>query len=141
MKYWLHLTIAAGLTLATSFFILKEKIAFDATTIAVIGFGALLPDADERKTKAFKLLLLLSFVVSAFISFKIIQNTAIAIIVGAIASLTLFLLKPRHRGITHSLPAALAYAAIILFSTKSTGLALLALASYSSHLIADGMIN
>ncbi|MEW5954995.1 MAG: metal-dependent hydrolase [Candidatus Micrarchaeota archaeon] len=115
--------------------------------IAVAGLGALLPDLDHRKTKVFRFALALVFVGAAVLAWPLaplltpssnaVLNAGVAVAAGACAAMVLFVLKPRHRGPTHSLAAAIAFAAIVLAATLNRGLGIAAFAAYASHLLLD----
>lgn len=103
---------------------------------AVIVLGALLPDIDHRKTRIFRAALFVVFVAVAFLLnnyFGLVYGIA----GGAVAALAFYLLKPRHRGITHKWPAALAFFALVFAATLDRGIALCGLAAYASHLAVD----
>jgi len=115
--------------------------------VAVAGVGALLPDVDHRQTKIFRFTLALLFVAGVMLAWPIAPslthstdlflNAGIAVAVGAVAAAAFFVLKPRHRGPTHSLAAAIAFAAIVLALTLDRGLGIAAFAAYASHLALD----
>jgi len=120
-------------------------IEFSLPTVAIASLGALAPDIDHRKSKLFKAVVVV-FGCVAVIGFQIARPhyglaESITIAFGAgLASVALaFLLKPRHRGFTHSL------AALTLF-TLGAGMvmgwesALLGGSAYASHLLSDGVI-
>jgi len=115
--------------------------------IAVAGLGALLPDIDHRQTKIFRFTLALLFVAGAVLAWPLAPtlthssdlcyNAAVAAVAGAFAAGAFFVLKPRHRGPTHSWAAAIAFAAIVLAATLNRGLAAAAFTAYASHLLLD----
>ena len=115
--------------------------------VAVAGLGALLPDIDHRQTKIFRFALALLFVGGTALAWPLaptlthssdlFYNTAVAAAAGAFAAGAFFVLKPRHRGPTHSWAAAAAFTAIVLAATLDRGLATAAFTAYASHLALD----
>jgi len=66
------------------------------------------------------------------------QSRILGAIIAAIAViLFVLLLKPRHRGVTHSLLALLVFSAVVFALTRSQPLAIYGGAAFLSHLIAD----
>ncbi|OIO24024.1 hypothetical protein AUJ65_02300 [Candidatus Micrarchaeota archaeon CG1_02_51_15] len=105
--------------------------------IAIACLGALLPDVDHYKTKQFKFVAAVVFATIAILCWQLTANALLSLTVGATAVIVLLALKPRHRGITHSWPAAIVFAVIVYAATLDKGLALAGLAAYASHLVLD----
>lgn len=121
-------------------------IEFSLSAVAIASLGALAPDVDHRKTKLFKAVLLAVFGCVAAIAFQItmrdynaVESTVIALGAGITAVALAFLLKPRHRGFTHSL-AALALFTLAAYLAMGWESALLGGSAYASHLLADNVI-
>ncbi len=165
-KLAVHLMIASLLFIALA-------IAFPGTftpniqTLAIMLFAAAFPDIDHHNTKIFKTTLAAAAFAFAAFAFLTLQNTlpfpqlAIASLAAAVlAVITVRTLKPRHRGITHSIAAAFFFGAVAFFATGGTlplplspeqqakgiqGLlsnpqmqtALATTAAYASHLVMD----
>lgn len=110
--------------------------------LAAAVLGAWLPDVDHQKTRIFHFALsavfalAFSFVfltVSLPFSAKVFAATAI----GLASALLLWLLKPRHRGITHHPFAAIVFG-ILVFAVSQNGFAALnGFVAYGAHLAAD----
>lgn len=111
--------------------------AWSAPLFAAIVLGALLPDIDHRKTKIFRVALLVLFIGVAFLVQKVVGSWLWALVGGGIVAAGFFLLKPRHRGITHKWPAVIAYCALLFALTLDKGLALSGAVAYASHLLLD----
>ena len=121
-------------------------IEFSVPAVAIAALGALAPDVDHRKTKLFKAVLLAIFGCVAAIAFQIarqhynaVESTAMALGAGLASVALAFLLKPRHRGFTHSL-AALALFALGAYLAMGWEGALLGGSAYASHLLSDNVI-
>jgi membrane-bound metal-dependent hydrolase YbcI (DUF457 family) len=113
-------------------------VALDLTLACVLALGATLPDIDHPQTRIFKYALAVVLVATAWLTLPALGGNYLAAFgAGAIAVLAAFLLKPRHRGVTHSYKAALVYALACGLLTHSAGLALTGLVAYASHLVAD----
>jgi len=119
---------------------------FTLPAAAVVAIGALLPDADHHKTKMFQIVSLAIGIGAFFVSKPLMQerfgefNGGIASLCIGLAGMVLFrFLKPKHRGITHTLFAAALYAAAV-FLLSAPQLALAGFVAYASHLVADGHV-
>ncbi len=119
----------------------------------VILIGTLLPDADTPKSQIGRVLEIsvafgaLAFGFTTFFrGLETLQQDAVYAIITAVAIFVLFILvRPRHRGVTHSFKMALAYGvAVFVWAFLSMGLntgmyfGVLALGSVVSHLVLDG---
>ena len=136
--------LAGVLAGAVALVLLGEPFTLPAA--AVIAMGALLPDADHHKTRMFQAVSLVIGIGAFFLSKPVMQqrfgefNGGIASLCIGLAGTALFrLLKPKHRGITHTVFAAALYAAITCF-LSTPQLALAGFAAYASHLVADGHV-
>ncbi|NYZ75415.1 metal-dependent hydrolase [Candidatus Micrarchaeota archaeon] len=143
--------LIAGFAVAIAISLLLAPVGWGAPLsvdlVVVAGLGALLPDLDHRQTKIFRFTLALLFVAGVMLAWPIAPslthstdlflNAGIAVAVGAVAAVAFFVLKPRHRGPTHSLAAAIAFAAIVLALTLNWGLGIAAFVAYASHLALD----
>lgn len=126
----------------------------DAFTLALLGcFGAmsaLLPDLDHDASKGRKILDAVFMLLACFIAYfggcgggiclpGIAAAATMAIVFLALlgAYFLLFrLFKPRHRGITHTLVACLAFG-ILLIVSAGRDFAIAGMLGYLSHLAAD----
>lgn len=110
----------------------------------ISGASALLPDLDMRKSKASKLLYAAVFgviaVAALFLSYsqgKDLEGFALYAAVLFLAVLGLdFLLRPRHRGIMHSLSFMFALCLLLLLIFGEFFASAVAV-GYFSHLLAD----
>jgi hypothetical protein len=129
-----------------------ERLAsFAAASFFVCFLGSLLPDTDTPKSNIggvlqFTVFLAgLSFGIMRFFSMSDAVTGTINAVITAIAVLFIFLLlRPKHRGATHTIKASVAYALIVfLFFFLGAGLSeasffsVIAFASYFSHLALD----
>ena len=143
MDWKAHLFIGVFAGLAIGFFCFgmgTQAILFSA----VSGAGALLPDIDLRKSKISQIAYAVAAVLIAAFSF-LLSDGDIARMLTYAAAMALgllaldFLVRPRHRGITHSLLFALALAAAAYFLFGLVAASAL-LTGYLSHLLADGVL-
>lgn len=121
-------------------------IEFSLPAVAIASLGALAPDLDHRKTKLFKALLAVVFGCVAAVAFQLArqgyglaESITLALGAGLTSAALVFLLKPRHRGFTHSLAALCLFTAGAYMAMGLEG-ALLGGSAYASHLLADGVI-
>ena len=124
------------------FSVLQTPFSPQAASIALI--GGILPDVDHAKSKAFKLFLALFFglvfsLVFYFLKEGALTKTAYSALAALLACAIVFALKPRHRGITHSLLAASVFA-LAIYSYAGLLLGLSAFLAYASHLASDGVV-
>ena len=142
MNWWQHVLVALAVSL-----IVAVYFAMPATPLllAVIIVGALAPDVDHHKAKAFKALTALLLAGGFYFAFEYLKTRiefayalgASALIAGGIAAIA-FVVKPRHRGITHSLLAVGLFIGLLFFLTNKHDTALIGGVAYLSHLVADG---
>ena len=113
-----------------------------APAFAASVLGALLPDVDHEKTRIFHFALAAVFSLvfaSAYVTLnapqeqKILASTA----AGLTCAGALFLLKPRHRGITHHPLAAAVFGGAVFLFSRNGAAALDGALAYLSHLAAD----
>ncbi len=139
LNYAEHLAIGVG-------FGSVILLAFNSLTINSFIFVALcsiLPDIDHPKSKISQLLYFLVFVLSFLFIQPIMQKYAgllISVVVTLLFSMTIMALwlavKPRHRGLTHSLFFAIIFMlAAVYFEGFIVGVS--GFAAYVSHLIVD----
>ena len=152
MNYPEHLFI--GIVVAIPLLVYFNTL--NLTALAVAAFGALAPDIDHNKSKIFAIvslalliavsLLSYPFFSSRFTAFAFFNSkinvfaVALSLLLGGAAVYIFRIAKPRHRGITHTFLAASVFAALIYLLTSQVGISIIALATYSSHLFADGVI-
>lgn len=137
-----HVIASLALALLLSYFL---QIPLSPVLFAIAILAGIAADVDYAESKAFKLFCAITFasvLVLARQFFSLQQqfaNYAIPLaILSAFAAIgSVFLFKPKHRGITHSLFAALAFAAIIFALLNDWKLASIAFACYSTHLLLD----
>ena len=141
MNWWQHALVALAVGLIAAFYF-----AVPATPLllAVIVVGGLAPDVDHHKAKAFKALTALLLAGGFYFAFGYLKTRlefvyalgASVLIAGGIAAIA-FVVKPRHRGITHSLLAVGVFTALVFILTNKQEIALLGGLAYFSHLAAD----
>jgi len=139
MNYIEHLTIGVLI----GFLTLYAFNSINLNSIIFVSLCSILPDIDHPKSKTSQLLYFLIFTLSFLFIQPIIQkysNLIISIIITLLFSITTIILwlavKPKHRGVTHSLPFALLFMLIaVYFEGLAVGFA--GFASYASHIIID----
>jgi membrane-bound metal-dependent hydrolase YbcI (DUF457 family) len=132
-------------------FMLGTHGLIELAAVAAMGaFAALVPDLDHQVSRGRQVLDACAIAAAFLIVYMSGCGTSICIptlsAMKSMAVLSLALLgayfvfftlfKPAHRGITHSLAACAAFAALAYFMFGTT-LALAGLAGYASHLAAD----
>lgn len=144
MDWKAHLFFGILAGAAVAYLLFSQDAGKIATFALLSGGAALLPDLDLRKSKASKILYFALFVGIAAAALLLGGRKIEQVLLAALAlSLAVFaldlLLRPRHRGIMHSL---VFLAAISLAAYFSFGLffAAAVFTGYFSHLLADGCI-
>jgi membrane-bound metal-dependent hydrolase YbcI (DUF457 family) len=120
--------------------------------------GALLPDVDNRTSKPHRFFMALVAALAAAIAYSYrdalpdgfnagIGAVAIAALAGLLAYGIIRKKMPRHRGIIHSLPAGLVYAALaglagtaFIAPSDAAFVGAFALAGYATHLAMDKVV-
>jgi len=116
---------------------------FDMLPLFIIGaLSAILPDIDHQKSKANYLLnFLVLLPMSLYLSISTFKDIWFASLIGlalfAVCIVFINIIRPRHRGITHSLFAVAVFSLIIYLATRNETTALVCCAGYVSHLLAD----
>lgn len=136
MDWKAHLLFAAILSILTFFFLFHVTDAFFLfQLIAVSSLSALIPDLDHEMSMGRKLADMAAIALAGVFAYLANSLLLFFAILGAYF-LLFWLLKPSHRGITHSLIACIAFTVIVFFLSNFT-LALAAFIGYFSHLLAD----
>ncbi len=135
LSFWLHFPAAP--TLSPSFLLLA----------AACALSALVPDLDHEKSKGssilFQVLCLAAVVLAASVALTSISPGALInfVLYSLVQLLVLFLLvkvlRPKHRGITHSLLALALFSATVFLISRSFALSAACGLGYLSHLLAD----
>ncbi len=142
MDWKAHIFFGALLGGAGAYLFLGDGLLFVASFAFVSGISALIPDIDERKSKASQILLL-ALLAAAIVAAQTLSQGWDAAVFFVRASLLfvtgvllLELLRPRHRGITHTLLflAAISIASLILLGLP---LAAAVFIGCGSHLAVD----
>ncbi|MCX6772131.1 MAG: metal-dependent hydrolase [Candidatus Micrarchaeota archaeon] len=143
MKWRAHLFIGVAAS-AFAAYLLRLGLPDAAIFCAVSAASSLLPDLDIRSSKAsqaaYAVALLALLAAAYFLSFARgggWQEFALSFIaISCVLAALDLLIRPRHRGMMHSLPFALAAAAacFAVFGALASGAFLL---GYCSHLAAD----
>ncbi len=147
--------LAAGATLFCALALaMPQKFPPAIQTLAAMLLASAFPDIDHPKTKIFRATLAASAAAAAIFAYATLQNSlpqatlAIAsLAAGILAVIAIRLLKPRHRGITHSLLAAAAFGGLCFIATSATAAqtapaqtGIAATAAYTLHLLLDGEV-
>jgi inner membrane protein len=141
MDWKAHIAIGAILCLAMAVFALHiSDILLLLQLAAFAGLSALVPDLDHAMSKG-KQILDIAVIIGAGILFISnmgnLQHAILLSLAVAGAYFVLFtFLKPRHRGITHSVIFSIIYGAMIYF-IMGVNLAIAGFLGYFSHLLAD----
>ncbi len=120
---------------------------FSIMLVAVFGaLSGLVPDLDHESSKGKKLLDIIFIPFALVVAYISVCGRSLCLPDGSMAvtflafiglySLFFFFLKPRHRGITHTLVAALLFA-LALYFLVDLNFVLAGFAGYLSHLAAD----
>lgn len=120
------------------------------------GFSGLLPDIDHKQSRITRVVVVFGVLIIAYISYASIgapkdnllvwfAELTVKIIVYSLAFIGLMtVIRPRHRGITHTFLFAAVYAIIIYMliypSAYSFIIAITGFVGYTSHLLADRCI-
>ncbi|MFH0973740.1 MAG: metal-dependent hydrolase [Candidatus Micrarchaeota archaeon] len=154
MRFWQHLAIALAAAFAATAFLYPDATAAPLANLrllaqiaAVTILGAALPDVDLPKTKQFKLVAafvaLAAFALARdFFAQRFAQATPLEATVAGVAVAfavlgVIYVAKPRHRGVTHSLVALALFALAIFAFTQSVALAGFGALAFATHLAAD----
>ena len=118
-----------------------------AQIAAVTALGAALPDVDLPKTRQFKLVAAFvavaafafgrAFLAQRFPQIGAFEAAAYAFVAALAALGAIYVVKPRHRGFTHSFAALALFAIAIFVLTQSVLLAGFAGLAFATHLAAD----
>ncbi|MBN3036850.1 MAG: metal-dependent hydrolase [Candidatus Diapherotrites archaeon] len=120
-----------------------------AVSFLVAFVGSLLADADTPKSRIghwFEVVIGLGSFAFAFIHYSALTVQAVvnSLIVGAALFAAFLLLRPKHRGATHTIRASVVYGLLVFVwaftSGKTPLLGVLALLSYASHLVLDSQL-
>ncbi|MBI2079915.1 metal-dependent hydrolase [Candidatus Micrarchaeota archaeon] len=136
MDWKSHATIGILLTLITFIYFFQVTNIIQLLPLVLFaGFSALLPDLDHKMSKGKEILDGVIIIFAIIIAFV---NNSIILFFALIGLYFLFftILKPKHRGVTHSILFTLVYAALIYFLI-SLNFAIAGFIGYLSHLIAD----
>jgi membrane-bound metal-dependent hydrolase YbcI (DUF457 family) len=107
---------------------------------AVVALGALAPDVDHYKSKLFRLILAGAAFATGALMYSRTASLVQGVGAGVLVGILVLVLKPRHRGFTHSLACLALFSVVLAGGTGSLPLALLGGAAYASHLAVDGTV-
>jgi len=143
-RFWTHVAAGAAAFLCVNYCLYGAALgANSAVLLAAALLGAMIPDTDERHTRQFKLVV----IVVAAIVFVYAYNATGANAPGSVAwgllaaiaaGFAVLILKPRHRGVMHSLPAAAAFC-VLVFLLRGPDAAAAGLLGFLSHLLLDAV--
>lgn len=132
-----HVIFGAVLALLLFYFVLGvQDFASLASLFFLAAISALIPDLDHELSTGRKLadsVALLFAMVFAFFTNSIVAFFALV----GLYFILYKLLKPKHRGITHTLFAVAVFTLLLYALTQNSNFALAGLIGYSSHLIGD----
>ncbi len=137
MNWLAHIVFAFAAAAAFNY---ATGTAWTPAIAAAVVAGALLPDVDHSKTKAFKFVLAAVSASAFAIAYYSWDSMALAFLAGTATALAVIALKPRHRGITHSIAAAIVFSLAIFAATGAPIAAANAFLAYASHLALDGTL-
>ncbi len=152
MNWKQHMFVAVVLSLPLLFILFNIKNPFVLATLAIFAaFSSLLPDLDHKMSKgtdlAGKAAVILSFAFiitntcpdgfNCFFDSNLLKSILInsLVLIGIFFIFSTFL-KPKHRGITHSLFASLVFS-VLIWLVLGFNFAIAGLIGYGSHLLAD----
>jgi len=143
-RFWTHVAAGVAAFLCANYYLYGAALgASSAVILAAALLGSIIPDADERHTRQFKLIV----IVVAAIIFVYVYNATGANATGSIAwgllaaiaaGLAVLILKPKHRGIMHSLFAAAVFCVLVFF-LRGPQAAAAGLLGFLSHLALDAV--
>jgi len=149
MDYLGHLLIGFLLCLTSIYFLYPEIVSTESEVILFLFIGmlsAIIPDLDHPKSKGTKIMNGTVFILLILFSYKLFFITfssdsfIIFLFFSAVFCLAWLglsnLIRPKHRGITHTLLAVCVYS-IILYFVFGILFLLAGAIGYFSHLIAD----
>lgn len=134
MNYLQHLAAAFLAAHAMNFFL---KIPWTPQLAAAVFLGAILADVDHSKTKIFKFLVAAAAASVFAIAYTANLGVLISTAAGIATAAAVFLLKPKHRSVTHSWVAVLAYVVLLFVLTRNIRVSLNGFAGYAAHLLLD----
>ncbi len=136
MNWKAHVVI--GMIISAIFFYflfgVKDEILL-AQLIGISGLAALVPDLDHEMSKGKKIL---DIIIIAFAALVALPSQSILLFLGIVGAYFLLykLLKPKHRGITHTVIACILFSVLIYFLAGiNAGVA--SFLGYFSHLLLD----
>jgi len=143
-RFWTHVAAGVAAFLCVNYYLYGTSLgANSAVLLAAALLGSIIPDTDERHTRQFKLVV----IVVAAIAFAYAYGAAGANGIGSLAwgmlaaiasGFAVLIIKPRHRGIMHSLFAAAAFC-IIVFFLRGAEAAAAGVLGFLSHLLLDAV--
>ena len=151
MNWRSHALIGAILVLLAIYFLMGVRDIVQLAYLSALGaLCALAPDLDHESSKGRKIADATAVILALWIAYDStcggriclpnILAMALTILIVLGAYFVLFtLLKPRHRGITHTLVACLVFA-ILIYLLAGPLAAICGAVGYFSHLLADGLI-
>jgi membrane-bound metal-dependent hydrolase YbcI (DUF457 family) len=140
-SFRIHAAAGAAVFLAANAFLYGQTLGSQSAALFAAAFlGAVFPDVDERHTRQFKLILIIASASAFAIGFQakqiFLEPFAAGLAAAIAVAILVFALKPRHRGIVHTLTAAAAFTAAI-YLLRGTECAAAGLLGYLSHLALD----
>ncbi|MDD5022921.1 MAG: metal-dependent hydrolase [Candidatus ainarchaeum sp.] len=134
-----HFLFAFILFLLIGYFILNIEIINLLLFAILAGFSSVLPDMDHELSKfrkiSDKLFPIITFVYLFWNSWDLLSSIILTLLFSGVYFLIFTFLKPKHRGITHSLFALITFSIIIYIFAKTFFYPFFI--GYLSHLLAD----
>lgn len=141
-RFWVHVAGGVAAFLCANYYLYGAALgASSATLLAAALLGSIIPDCDERHTRQFKLIVIVLAAIAFLFAYNATgANGAGSVAWGAfaaiIAAFAVLILKPKHRGVMHSLTAAVAFC-ILVFFLRGPEAAAAGLLGILSHLALD----
>ncbi len=134
MRAGTHLLVAL-LAVALAGFLFRW--AWTPALFAAALLGGIFPDVDHEKTKLFRFFLIALMATVFTMAFASRGDFLLSGMAALASAGALFLVKPRHRGITHAWPAPIVFSLLLFVITSQVPVASAGGLAYASHLAAD----
>lgn len=143
-RFWTHVAAGVAAFLCVNYYLHGAALgANSAVLLAAALLGAIIPDVDERHTRQFRLVVIVvAAIVFAYAynatGANAMESVASGLLAAIVAGFAVLILKPRHRGVMHSLFAAAAFCVTVFF-LRGTEAAAAGLMGILSHLALDAV--
>jgi len=143
-RFWTHVAAGVAAFLCVNYYLYGAALgANSAVLLAAALLGSIIPDADERHTRQFKLVVIVvAAIVFVYVynatGAKAIESVAWGLLAAITSGFVVLILKPKHRGVMHSLFAAAVFCVLVFF-LRGTEAAAAGLLGFLSHLALDAI--